>query len=567
MRRSLVLLLTLPLLSHGQRQQQAFRVSENDHHHHFEDEGYEFKWPISKVAIIGAGVSGLIAYREFTRPGSAFTTVRVFERDDLPGGNWHYTDETPLDAPIPNVDPAIGDFEPSLPPTGNSLPAEEFYFGEDAEFRWREHRGPKPVWESLENNAPSPVQQITELPWPAGTPWQIPHQLIARYLRAFASYHGINANDANPDISYNTRVELVEKRYDEQGREQGWRLTLKRLERVAGNERRVKATWWTEDFDAIVVATGRYNAPSLPNIRGLKEWADAFPGAVTHSRQYRRPQSFSNETVVVVGAGTSAVEISREVNHVAAHVYQSVRASNPNLPESISRAQLSRLPANITIVPEIRAFHAHNASIELLNGTVLLGVTRVIFGTGFHYSFPFLPQFHASGAVNANPIVTDGTHLRALHEDFIYIEEPTIGFLSMNWGMQSFTYAEYLSLALVKVWSRTAILPHTEELWRIYDQRIHARGGYGRHLQFLGAERTTARIRGFVAWLNGAAVRFGGKQIEGEPVANKEIMAVWSSARYGVRDFLSDGNNTYDSGFAVGLRTADIADCIYGEDW
>ncbi|KAJ7449225.1 hypothetical protein FB451DRAFT_1287859 [Mycena latifolia] len=514
-----------------------------------EPDGYEFKWPIKRVAIIGAGVSGLIAYREFT--GAGFTHVRVFERDDVPGGNWHYTEETPVDAPIPNADPSVGDFVPSLPPPGTSLPAEKYY--SDGEAQWREHRGPKPVWESLESNAPAPIQQITELPWPPGTPWHLPQRTLGRYLRAFASFHGVNSNDANPDIAYNTRVELVQKRYDEAGREYGWTLTLKRLERTGTGSS--KATWWTEDFDAIVVATGRYNAPNIPSISGLKDWALRFPQSIIHSRQYRHPQPFQNETVLVVGGATSGVEISREINSHARKIYQSVRAPNPQLPFEAGRLHLQRLPANVSIVPEIRRFHPSNSSVELANGTFLLDVTRVIFATGFRYSFPFLPQFHNSSSSTVQPIVTDGTHLRSLHHDFLYIEEPTIGFLNMNWGMQSFTYAEYLSLALAKVWSRKAVLPGTAELWRTYDERVKDQGGYGRHLQFLGGERTAASIRFFVGWLNDAAVKFGGKQIDGQSPNLPQISAVWFQAQFGV---------VYNTSQK---ETPGTLDWIHGEDW
>ncbi|KAJ7717985.1 hypothetical protein B0H16DRAFT_1897773 [Mycena metata] len=511
---------------------------------------YEFKWPINNVAIIGAGVSGLIAYREFT--GAGFSRVRVFERDDVPGGNWHYTEQTPLNAPIPNADPSVGDFVPSVPPRGTSLPAEKHY--SEWEALWREHRGPKPVWESLESNAPAPIQQITEIPWPAGTPWHLPHRTLARYLRAFSSFHGVNSNDASPDISYSTRVELVEKRYDEEGRERGWTLTLKKLEKTLHG---ATATWWTEDFDAIVVATGRYNAPNIPRISGLEDWADKFPGSIIHSRQYRHPQPFTNETILVVGGATSGVEISREVNQHARKIYQSVRPPNPNLPYEAGRVHLQRLPANISVVPEIRYFHASNSSVELVNGTFLRNVDRVIFATGFRYSFPFLPQFHNSTSPSVNPIVTDGTHLRSLHQDFLYIEEPTIGFLSMNWGMQSFTYAEYLSLALAKVWSRKAILPGTAELWRIYDQRVKDRGGYGRHLQFLGSERTAANIRFFVGWLNDAAVKFGGRQIDGQSKDLPQISSVWVQAQYGLNIIPSSDSN----------ETVSSLDWTYGEDW
>ncbi|KAJ6493974.1 hypothetical protein C8R47DRAFT_1012275 [Mycena vitilis] len=531
---------------------------------HAHPEGYQFKWPINNVAVIGAGVSGLIAHRELRGAGFA---VRVFERDDVPGGNWHYTEGTPVDAPIPNTDPSVGDFVPSLPPQGSTLPVEKHY--SDWEGQWREHRGPKPVWQSLESNAPAPIQQITELPWPPGTPWHLPHRTLARYLRAFASFHGINSNDRSSDIAYNTRVELVEKRYDETGQERGWRLTLKRLERIGLNS--TKATWWTEDFDALIVATGRYNAPNIPAISGLETWAQKLPHTITHSRQYRQPQPFTNETVLVVGGATSGVEISRELNHYAKKIYQSVRPPNPHLPYEAGRVQLQRLPVNVSVVPEILRFHASNSSIELVDGTILLGVDRVIFATGFRYSFPFLPQFHKSSSSSVQPIVTDGTHLRSLHEDFLSIEEPTIGFLSsarrfshlqqprfsrptVNWGMQSFTYSEYLSLALAKVWARKAILPGTAEMWRTYEQRVQDRGGYGRHLQFLGAERTAANIRFFVGWLNDAAVKFGGRQIDGQSKDLSQISTVWLQAQYGVVH-------------AQPNETASTSDWVYGEDW
>ncbi|KAJ7723278.1 hypothetical protein DFH07DRAFT_971626 [Mycena maculata] len=551
-RNLLVSLSLVPLLSAVSAAQQQPLHSE-----WFNPDEYEFKWPINKIAIIGAGVSGLIAYREFA--GAGFEQVRVFERDDVPGGNWHYTEQTPLDAPIPNVDPSVGDFVPSLPPPGASLPFQEHYSLSDWETRWREHSGPKPVWESLESNAPAPIQQITQIPWPPGTPWHLPHRTVARYLRAFASFHGVNSNDASPDIAYNTRVELVGKRYDEAGREHGWTLTLKRLERTGPTSS--KATWWTEDFDAIVVASGRYNAPNIPRISGLEEWAKKFPETIIHSRQYRRPQPFHNETVLVVGGATSGVEITREINPYTRKVYQSVRPPNPKLPFEAGLLQLKRLPANVSVIPEIRRFHASNSSIELVNGTFVHGVSRVIFATGFHYSFPFLPQFHNSSASSSHPIVTDGTHLRSLHDDFLYIEEPTIGFLSMNWGMQSFTYSEYLSLALAKVWSRRAILPGTANLWRKYERRVQDRGGYGRHLQFLGNERTSANIRFFVGWLNDAAVKFGGRQIDGPSKDLIEITTVWTQARY-VETVPQPNSSALGGEYSVASL-----DWIHGEDW
>ena len=137
-----------------------------------ESDSYTFQWPIHKVAVIGAGArsvhpsnrstsanklicSGLIAYRELTQSGF---DVRLFERDTVPGGNWHYTDEIPVDAPFPNADVSIGDYAPSLPPEGAELPYEEEYESEISDELLRAHRGPKPLWESMETNTP-PVRR------------------------------------------------------------------------------------------------------------------------------------------------------------------------------------------------------------------------------------------------------------------------------------------------------------------------------------------------------------------------------------------------------------------------
>lgn len=81
----------------------------------------------------------------------------VYERDSVPGGNWHYTDEAPLDAPVPNAPIAVGDYTPSLPSDGVAFPYSSEKAGsesENAELR-RAHRAPKPIWASLRSNAPA----------------------------------------------------------------------------------------------------------------------------------------------------------------------------------------------------------------------------------------------------------------------------------------------------------------------------------------------------------------------------------------------------------------------------
>jgi len=70
---------------------------------------------------------------------------------------------------------------------------------------------------------------------------ELSHKHLTKYFRAFASYHGMNSNDDNPRVSYNTRVELVEKQVNDNGKEAGWTLTLKEL--IKTGTRSVKAVW------------------------------------------------------------------------------------------------------------------------------------------------------------------------------------------------------------------------------------------------------------------------------------------------------------------------------------
>ncbi|KIJ50190.1 hypothetical protein M422DRAFT_160070, partial [Sphaerobolus stellatus SS14] len=430
-RSSLLGLLLLPVLAGASAQHPLLSESTDS-----TDSVYKLQWPIKKVAIIGADVGGLIAHRELSQAGF---DVHVYERDHSPGGNWHYTEEIPLDAPVPNADISVGDYSPSLPPEGVKLPYVQEYEGEEARYLRRAHRAPKPIWATLKSNAAAPVQQIREFPWPKGAPWELPHQHVQRYLRAFASWHGVNNNDNNSRISYNTRVELAEQRFNEDGSRQGWTLTLKNV--VPTSENISKVTWTKESYDAVVVATGRYNAPNVPDIEGLKEWAERYPGSISHSRQYRHPQPFTNKSVLIVGAATSGGEISREINPYVRKIYQSIRPDKATVPHIALKNFLRRLPHNTTVVPEIKKFHSAGSSssegrIELVNGTILTGIEHVIFATGYHYTFPFLPQYHNS-KIGLNetvprdqiqPIITDGTHLRSLYLDLFYIQDPSLGF-------------------------------------------------------------------------------------------------------------------------------------------
>jgi cation diffusion facilitator CzcD-associated flavoprotein CzcO len=93
--------------------------------------------------------------------------------------------------------------------------------------------------------------------------------------------------------SYSTRVEKVEK----DAETHTWVLTLRRLERLRESER-IVAEWWTETFDAVVLASGPYTAPHVPDIDGIVDWSQATEDghySMYHSQSYRHPERYTNK--------------------------------------------------------------------------------------------------------------------------------------------------------------------------------------------------------------------------------------------------------------------------------
>jgi putative flavoprotein involved in K+ transport len=60
---------------------------------------------------------------------------------------------------------------------------------------------------------------------------------------------------------------------------------------------------------AIIAATGPFHQPALPQFPGQ----ESFKGQILHSADYRRPDPFHGQRVLVVGAGNSAVQIAVEL--------------------------------------------------------------------------------------------------------------------------------------------------------------------------------------------------------------------------------------------------------------
>jgi cation diffusion facilitator CzcD-associated flavoprotein CzcO len=99
----------------------------------------------------------------------------------------------------------------------------------------------------------------------------------ARVLNYIQTLH----NRHSDYLVLNTTLERAVK----QGNE--WRLTLRRADKETDY-------WYEESFDALVVATGIYSVPRIPDIPGLRDYNRSFPGRALHSKYFRSVEGFKD---------------------------------------------------------------------------------------------------------------------------------------------------------------------------------------------------------------------------------------------------------------------------------
>ncbi|KAJ7735643.1 FAD/NAD-P-binding domain-containing protein [Mycena maculata] len=464
-----------------------------------------FHHPIRRVAVIGAGPAGLQAAAKLIEHNF---TVRLFERAPHPGGNWLYSEETPVREPYP--DKPLGRTA-EIPA---QLPATRYFNeGDDGltlDDRWTEHWQPRPLWASLHINTPKVSTELPDVKYDPDTPWVVSNRAVQRHVRSYASHHCLNSNDhcpatasAPPVTAYSTRVEKVEK--DAEGHT--WVLTLRRLERLHESNR-ILAEWWTETFDAVVLATGPYTAPHVPDIDGIVDWSKAMEGeqySVYHSQVYRHPERYTDKTVLIVGASVSASEIARDLGSFAHRIIASVRPNNDST--GMRQLDLSRFPNITEFVPEIAFFEPlsghrngiRSGKIHLINGSILEGIDEVILATGFQGYALFPPNSTTKRPEN-------------IHWTGHYIPDPTLAY---TFG-RPWTLGRYQSYGLAKVWEGSARLPTSEQM-KLEEE-------YWR--EWLGE----AVFRRYITWLNNASLEHGGRFVEPPPIENLEVLKYYMLA-------------------------------------
>ncbi|CAG8459021.1 4455_t:CDS:2 [Ambispora gerdemannii] len=340
-----------------------------------------------RIAIIGAGVSGLAALKQCLADN---LDPVCFEQDPAIGGLWRY-----VEVDEKNPDPHSS------------------------------------MYRSAIMNTSKEATCFSDFPIPTNWPTYLPHKLLQQYLESYAENF-----DLYSYIKLNTKVIKVSQLSDNR-----WKVKYQSNETITTTDTDINE----EEFDYVIVCSGKERASWIPNYQGR----DTFGGKQIHSHIYRDPKQFEDKRIVVVGTGNSGIEIASELSHFASQVYLCAR--DGRIPWVVPRRLLHGLPLdhsmtrissyiptkikNImfegllnklsgspppeikpkiplhksiisvcsefrerldtgTIIPKknIRELKP-NREIELIDGTTLEDIDAVIYATGYSMEFSFLENW------------------------------------------------------------------------------------------------------------------------------------------------------------------------------
>ncbi|MYH56912.1 MAG: NAD(P)/FAD-dependent oxidoreductase [Boseongicola sp. SB0675_bin_26] len=279
-----------------------------------------------RVCVIGAGPSGLAQLRAFqsaVENGADVPEVVCFEKQDDWGGLWNYTWRTGVDE---HGNQCHGSMYRYLWSNG---PKEGLEF---ADYTFEEHFG-KPI---------------------ASYP---PRSVLFDYIKGRVEKAGVRGQ-----VRFNTIVRDV--RTLDGG---GFEVTA----RDEDTDSEVR-----EEFDHVVVATGHFSVPNVPEYPGF----ETFNGRILHAHDFRDAREFAGQDVLILGTSYSAEDIGSQCWKYGAKSITSCWRTAPMPYE---------WPDNWTVVPALERVEGRTAHFK--DGTSRK-VDAIVLCTGYLHHFPFLPD-------------------------------------------------------------------------------------------------------------------------------------------------------------------------------
>jgi cation diffusion facilitator CzcD-associated flavoprotein CzcO len=184
--------------------------------------------------------------------------------------------------------------------------------------QWNRRNGNSGVWPEMRTNTARFVTKLSDVQYPDRVAMFPRNGEVLAMINAFADMH-----DLRRLINFGSTVEKLTADLDG-----GYSLTWTK-----------NARGQTAHFDKVVVASGRFNKPEVPDISGL----DGFAGdrGVVHAFHYKQPESYRGKRVVVGGSSISALEIASDLSMIGTErVYLAQRRQRYVMPKMIAGTPL-----------------------------------------------------------------------------------------------------------------------------------------------------------------------------------------------------------------------------------
>ena len=291
-----------------------------------------------------------------------------------------------------------------------NVPYEQVEATEDVGGNW--HHG---TYASAHILSSRDVTEYPDFPMPSDYPDFPSREQMYKYYRGYAAHYQLTDN-----IKFNTKVVGINP---------------------------IEQSLWIADFEdgssrmynGVIICNGHHWSKSYPSLPGN------FSGEAIHSKDYKTIDQIRDKRVLVVGAGNSAFDIASECARMAASCTLSTRRGFWVFPKTIMgkplstvnsplltvlpdwlKETLAKLLIRVTVgrpeayglpTPEHRIFERHptvntdtlmlikhgrikiKGAVKLLNNKEVQfedgssdQIDMIVYATGYHVSFPFLPQ-------------------------------------------------------------------------------------------------------------------------------------------------------------------------------
>lgn len=422
---------------------------------------------IQRIAIVGGGPSGICAAK-YLLAENTFARIQIFEQSGTVQGAWKHTPvETLDDVDVPQINP----YQP-LPKPKNVI---------------ADNGGPTfitPMYDTLETNIPHQLMGFADKPFPLNSALYPPREEVSKYLEEYAE-------DVRHLVSFHNQVQNI--RFIGTSFQDLWLVTTQDL--LTGDN-------FEAEFDAVVICSGHYDLPYIPDVPGITNWNKAFPDNISHSKFYRNPSSFTGQKVIIVGNSASGMDIANQIAQVSANPLLVSQRSTSWLSGSNSKSEESRL----TVLPQIVEYldpTKHNRAVRFADGRVECDIDKILYCTGYLYSFPFLSDF-------LEEIIEDGARVHNIYKFIFFTKHPSLAFVGLPIRILPFPLAEAQAAVIAKIFSEQLSLPSLADM-RLWEDQTVRDNGDGKKFLILDKMKDFLYHNDLYDWANEAKFRPGYK--------------------------------------------------------